>query len=128
MLGYPWINAMQPAYQGMITYCSLIPAIPPADCKRFDELYTPLNFVTESTPPTFLYATTDDRVVPAKASEDMYTALREKGVSAEIHIFRHGGHGSGLGKGDATLGTWPALLENWLRDQGLLSAKAAIVP
>jgi hypothetical protein len=39
-----------------------------------------------------------------------------------LHIFRHGSHGSGMGAGSAALDLWPVLLEQWLRDQGLLTA------
>jgi hypothetical protein len=39
-----------------------------------------------------------------------------------MHVFANGSHGSGLGKGDASLDHWPELLENWLRAQGLLTA------
>ena len=59
------------------------------------------------------------------ASVDFYTALTTAGVPAELHIFRHGRHGSGLGSGDAALDVWPSLLEQWLRDQGLLTPDPA---
>jgi len=42
-------------------------------------------------------------------------------VPVELHIFRHGEHGSGLGAGIAALDLWPILLEQWMRDQGLLT-------
>ena len=51
-----------------------------------------------------------------------YEALVKAGIPAEAHIFASGPHGTGLGKGDAALGQWPSLLENWLRAQGLLTA------
>ena len=50
-----------------------------------------------------------------------YEALIKAGVPAEGHIFAKGPHGSGLGKGDASLDQWPELLETWLRAQGLLT-------
>ena len=53
-------------------------------------------------------------------SVDFYSALLRAGVPAEMHLFRHGPHGSGLGRGDAPLDTWPTLLETWLRAQGWL--------
>ena len=117
ILAYPWINAMQPSIHGMITYCSLIPATLPAECARFEHLYTPSEHVRANSPPTFLFATTDDAVVPVSASIDMYSALQAKGIDAELHIFRHGAHGSGLGKNDPALEAWPSLLDTWLRAQ-----------
>jgi len=52
---------------------------------------------------------------------DFYNALIAAGVPAEMHIFRHGEHGSGMGAGSAALDQWPVLLAQWLRDQGLLT-------
>jgi len=120
VLGYPWLNAMQPS-GNYITYCSRIPSIPPETCKLDEEKYTPSRHVTPQTPTTFIYSTTDDRTVPISASVDFYNALIAAGVPAELHIFRHGDHGSGMGLGNAALDLWPVLLEQWLRDQGLLT-------
>jgi acetyl esterase/lipase len=120
VLGYPWLNAMQPSGH-YITYCSRIPSIPPETCKLDDEKYTPSRHVTRQTPTTFIYSTTDDETVPISASVDFYNALIAASVAAELHIFRHGDHGSGLGAGSAALDLWPVLLEQWLRDQGLLT-------
>ena len=120
VLGYGWLNAMQPS-GNYITYCSLIKSIPPETCKADEQQYTPSLHVTAQTPSTFLYSTTDDRTVPISASVDFYRALVAAQVPAELHIFRHGSHGSGMGAGDASLDQWPALLEQWLRDQGLLT-------
>jgi acetyl esterase/lipase len=121
VLGYPWLNAMQPSGD-YITYCSLIKSISPETCKADEQKYTPRLHVTPQTPSTFIYSTTDDRTVPISASVDFYNALIGAGVPAELHIFRHGSHGSGMGAGSAALDLWPVLLEQWLRDQGLLTA------
>ena len=120
ILGYPWLNAMQPSGT-YITYCSRIPTVPPETCKLFEEKYTPSLHVTSQTPTTFIYSTTDDRTVPISASINFYNALLAAGVPVELHIFRHGEHGSGLGAGIAALDLWPILLEQWMRDQGLLT-------
>jgi acetyl esterase/lipase len=120
ILGYPWLNAMQPS-GNYITYCSRIPSIPPETCKLDEVKYTPSRHVTPQTPTTFIYSTTDDRTVPISASVDFYNALIAAGVPAELHIFRHGDHGTGMGLGNAALDLWPVLLEQWLRDQGLLT-------
>jgi acetyl esterase/lipase len=77
--------------------------------------------VTVRTPPTFIYATTEDALVPVDQSILFYRALHAAGVPVELHLFAHGAHGSGLGSGDSALDLWPAALENWLRAQNLLS-------
>ncbi len=77
--------------------------------------------VTESTPPTFLVHTHTDPVVTPKHSIAFYQALLDAGVSAEMHIFAFGPHGTGLAPGDPDLGKWPGLLHGWLRRQGFLT-------
>jgi acetyl esterase/lipase len=123
ILGYPWLNAMQPSGH-YITYCSMMKNIPPETCKLDEQKYTPSLHITPQTPTTFIYSTTDDRTVPISASVDFYNALIAAGVPAELHIFRHGEHGSGMGAASAALDQWPVLLEQWLRDQGLLTPPA----
>ena len=100
---------MQPS-GNYITYCSLIKTIPPETCKLDEQKYTPSLHVTAQTPTTFIYSTSDDRTVPISASVNFYNALIAAGVPAEMHIFRHGEHGSGMGAGSAALDQWPALL------------------
>lgn len=85
-----------------------------------EELSTNLH-VTAHTPPTFIYATTDDNLVPVEQSILFYSALHAAGVSVEMHLFAHGPHGTGLGSSNPSLDLWPQLLENWLRARGLLS-------
>ena len=77
--------------------------------------------VTESTPPAFLLHTHTDRTVTPKHSIAFYQALLDAGVSAEMHIFAFGPHGTGLAPGDPDLGQWPDLLHGWLRRQGFLT-------
>jgi len=124
ILGYPWLNAMQPNTKHLITYCSVLSGFPAIDCKKWEEEYTPALHVSAKTPSTFIFHTTDDAVVPVQTSVEFYSALLAAGVPAEMHIFRHGAHGSGLGNGDEALDLWPGLLENWMRSQGWLTPGA----
>jgi acetyl esterase/lipase len=119
VLAYAWLNAMQPS-TSYIWYCSVIKTVPADACKTNEQKYTPALHVTAQTPPTFLYSTSDDKTVPVRASVDFYKALNEAGVPAEMHLFRHGGHGSGVGGGSAALDMWTVLLDQWLRDEGFL--------
>jgi acetyl esterase/lipase len=77
--------------------------------------------VTGQTPPTFLFHTNADTGVPPENSVFFYLALRRAGVPAEMHIYEQGPHGVGLASHDATLGTWPHRLADWLRTRGLLT-------
>lgn len=77
--------------------------------------------VTKDTPPAFLAHTTEDGLVTPKHSLRFYEALIDKGVSAEIHIFQYGPHGTGLAPGDPQFSQWPDLLAQWLRRSALLT-------
>ena len=125
VLGYAWLNAMEPAVKDEITYCSVLKTLSAAQCAAMTSAYTPKLHVTAQTPPTFLYATSDDHTVPVSASVEFYSAMVKAGAPVEMHLFRRGPHGSGLGRGDAALDQWPVLLEQWLRDQGLLTVDPA---
>jgi len=76
--------------------------------------------VTPQTPPVFLVHTSEDKGVPPENSVLFYLALRKAGVPAEMHIYEKGPHGFGLGWADATLSSWPARLQDWLRLRGVL--------
>jgi acetyl esterase/lipase len=77
--------------------------------------------VTKDTPPAFLYSTTDDKTVPVLNSVMFYSALVTAGVSAEMHLFEHGPHGTGLAQGYPDLKVWPDLLATWMRARGLMA-------
>jgi acetyl esterase/lipase len=126
VLGYPWLNAMQPAGPNYIPSYQTLMKMPAERHKELEAPYTPALHVTAATPPTFLFITSDDTTVPVEASVGFYSALKRAGVQAEMHIFRHGVHGVGLGAGDPALDLWPVLLEEWMRGQGLLNPAPAV--
>lgn len=75
--------------------------------------------VATTTPPTFLWHTTADRVVPPENSVRYYLALVKNKVPCEMHLFEKGRHGVGLGKGLAAE-RWPELCQRWLITRGVL--------
>lgn len=81
--------------------------------------------VTKDTPPTFLFATTDDKTVPVMNSVMFYEALVKAGVPAEMHLFQHGAHGSGLAAANPQLSVWPDLLMKWMRERGYAAPAGA---
>lgn len=117
VLGYPWIGAIS-SDTSHLSYCKLFNLMD--RCEALRTAYSPDLFVTKETPPTFWFHTFTDQTVPVEQGLRFYEALVKAGVPAEAHIFAKGPHGYGLGKGDASLDQWPALLETWLRAQGLL--------
>lgn len=120
-LGYPWLNAMVPNTNHLITYCSVNPKIAKDKCKEFETKYSPVRFVTRETPPTFIYMTSDDKTVDVNAEAEYFEAMLKAKAPVELHSFVHGTHGSGLGSGDPALDQWPILLDAWLREQGFLT-------
>ncbi len=91
------------------------------DPKLIENLSNELQ-VTEKTPPTFLFHTANDPAVPVENSIRFFQALRKARVPVEMHIFESGPHGVGMAMTDPELGQWTALLQNWMRARGLLTA------
>jgi acetyl esterase/lipase len=122
ILSYPVITMEDPyVHKGSRTYL-----LGDAPTQAQMDAMSPELHVTARTPTTFLYSTTDDRTVPIMNSVMFYSALVKAGVPAEMHIFQHGGHGSGLGVGNPQLSVWPELLIKWMRERGY--AAAAVTP
>jgi acetyl esterase/lipase len=119
ILGYPVITMEGPyAHSGSVR--NLLGDHP--DPKLLEELSNELH-VNSQTPPTFLFTTSEDKTVPAENSVNFYLALHKAGVPAELHVFEKGPHGVGLDLSDPSLGEWPTLLTNWLRERGLVGAR-----
>lgn len=117
VLGYPWLNAMQPSRPPATPSYQILMKMPDAQHSALERSFTPVFHVTADTPPTFIFITSDDPTVSVQASIDFYCALKAAAVPAEIHIFEHGIHGVGLGSGDPALDLWPILLDAWLRER-----------
>lgn len=78
------------------------------------ERLSPEKHVDERTPPTFLFHTTADDVVPVQNSIAFYQSLQAHNVATELHVYEDGPHGVGLAQDDAVLSTWTERLESWL--------------
>lgn len=117
ILSYPVIT-MDPTFAHMGSRNALLGPTPdPA----LVTLLSPEKQVTAATPPTFLFATTDDKTVPVMNSVAFYSALVAAKVPAELHLYGHGPHGVGLAPGFPDLKAWPDLLATWLRARGLMA-------
>jgi acetyl esterase/lipase len=118
ILAYPVITFEQPElHRGSKLY--LLGENPDP---KLEEMLSNETQVSKETPPTFLFATTDDPVVPVMNSVMFYSALVKAGVPAEMHLFQHGGHGAGLAAADPQLNVWPDLLAKWMRERGYMAA------
>jgi acetyl esterase/lipase len=79
--------------------------------------------VTAQTPPTLLFHANDDKSVPSLNSVFFYSALREKGVNASLHIFPHGGHAINLTRSPGSTMLWMPILDTWLKETGFYDVK-----
>ena len=120
VLGYPWLDAIT-TDTTYLSYCKVLNVMDQCDALRAK--YDPILFVSKDTPPTFIYQTFTDKTVSPAATVEFYQALFKAGVPSEMHVFAHGPHGTGLGKGDPALDQWPGLLETWLRGEGLMTVE-----
>ena len=84
------------------------------------------NRITSHMPPTFLWTTSQDKVVDVEQSLDFIRCLARHNIPYEFHIFEKGAHGLSLG--DETVGysenemknhinawKWVDLAHNWLK-------------
>lgn len=74
--------------------------------------------VTAATPPTFVWHTAADDVVPVQHSYLLGMALAAAGVPHALHVFPRGGHGLELARGAGDAERWTELCAAWLREQG----------
>jgi len=88
VLGYPVILANEFAHSGSIQNVS--GAEVGSDTYRWFSLD---RHVTEKTPPTFLWHTAADKLVPVENSLCFAAALSAAKVPFELHVFPQGGHG-----------------------------------
>jgi len=119
ILSYPVITFKEPdLHRASLKY--LLGDTP--DPKLVDELSAEAQ-VTRETPPSFLFATTDDKTVPVMNSVMFYSALVKARVPVEMHLFQQGSHGAGLAEGNPALSDWPDLLAKWMRERGSMAAQ-----
>lgn len=87
--------------------------------------YSPDRNVAADSAPGFFVHAADDYGVPIANSNRLAGALREKGVTAELHEFATGGHGFGFLRDPAKpVAVWPELFIGFARSQGLMGPTA----
>ncbi len=84
-------------------------------------LLSPRRNVRSDTPPTFVWQTVEDDKVVVDNALAYATALREKGVPFDLHLYTKGRHGIGLGNKTfepEKLHPWTRDCEFWLKLRG----------
>jgi acetyl esterase/lipase len=79
--------------------------------------------VSKDAPPTIIFAAADDAITPPGHSILLFETLIAAGASAELHMFRDGGHGWGLGKPGQVISQWPALFAQWAASLEIINEK-----
>lgn len=79
--------------------------------------FSPLNHISAKTPPSFIMACNDDKVVSPMNSVLYYERLRKYKIPASLYIFPEGGHGWGMSKDFKYQTEMLSLLEKWLKSQ-----------
>jgi acetyl esterase/lipase len=116
ILMYPVITMEGPAAH-MGSRKALLGASPPPALVQLMSLEKQ---VSAATPPTLLFHSQDDGLVPADNSILYFQALTRAGVPAEMMIFEHGGHGMAMRTGNGTATNWTRRAEDWLRGRKLI--------
>lgn len=86
-----------------------------------NNLPLPIEYVDDKTPPAFIFASSDDSLVPVCSSIDFSKALFDNSIPFEMHLFNGGGHGfstgdyvtlDGIKKLDCS--AWLSHVKDWL--------------
>lgn len=120
LLGYPVLTSGEKAHK--MSFKRLLG-------DRHDELLESMsleNRVNDGTPSAFIWHTFSDESVPVENSLLFASALKEKNIPFELHIFPKGNHGLGLGTKETDVedgskyqpecGVWPDLFKTWLEN------------
>jgi acetyl esterase/lipase len=73
------------------------------------------------TGPMFIVNGGQDTLTKPQGAIRLTAALVEAGVPTEMHLFREGEHGFGLGITGGTVRSWMGLCESWMRELGYLT-------
>ncbi len=70
-------------------------------------------YASADAPPTIIFAAADDTITPPGHGILLFEKLYAAKASVELHLFRDGGHGWGLGNPDQVLSQWPDMFLKW---------------
>ena len=86
-------KSVSPIERAMLNaiYIAMFGELNPSE--EFRKKLSPGRLVTEYMPPTYIWATAGDNVVPVQHSIRMAHALADKNIPFELHIFEEGAHG-----------------------------------
>ena len=75
--------------------------------------------VPRDAPPLFILCASDDSLAEASSAR-LYSAWRDAGRQAELHLFEKGGHGFGMTKKNLPIDGWIERFGDWLSSRNLI--------
>jgi acetyl esterase/lipase len=119
VLLFPVVSLRKP-YNTTRTRREIVGETPTAEAESAWSLDT---YASAGAPPTIIFASADDKTAPPGHGIMLFEKLNAAGASAELHLFRDGGHGWGLGRPDQVLSQWPAMFVKWFDSGKILQTK-----
>lgn len=80
-------------------------------------------YAGKDAPPTIIFAAADDPTTPPGHGILLFQTLVAAGGSAELHLFRDGGHGWGLGRPEQVISQWPGLFAHWAQSLQIIEKR-----
>jgi acetyl esterase/lipase len=77
-------------------------------------------YASKDAPPIIIFASANDTITPPGHSLVLFEKLNAAGASSELHMFRNGGHGWGVGRPGQVISQWPRIFETWARSLKLV--------
>lgn len=119
VLLFPVVSLRKP-YDTTRTRREIIGETPDAEAENAWSLDT---YANSAAPPMIIFASADDKIAPPGHGIMLFEKLNAAGASAELHLFRDGGHGWGLGKPEQVLSQWPDMFVKWFESGKLVQMK-----
>ena len=119
VLLFPVVSLRKP-YDTTRTRREIIGETPNAEAENAWSLDT---YASAAAPPTIIFASADDKTAPPGHGIMLFEKLNAAGASAELHMFRDGGHGWGLGRPEQVLSQWPEMFVKWFDSGKIVQSK-----
>jgi len=116
-LGYPVISMNPAVVPPSGSYHHLLFDFEGRELKELQHKLSSEENVTHALPPVFLFESLDDKTISPQNSVLFADALKRARVSADVHLFPHGEHGSGLSEGLEGEDAWPSMFTTWISAQ-----------
>ena len=86
-----------------------------------------IKLINKESPPAFLVHASNDERAPVSQSIDLFSALHNAGVPAEMHIYEKGGHGFALLEDRGPVINWAQCCIDWMKVRGFVSEQESAI-